>query len=134
MASNKVMSRTTPYIDAYDAAAVTHNTPLYNSTLFNSSMTNSSDDYYYVYDYDESVNNLPMNELLPVALVYGLTLLLGVVGNALVIFSIMRYRRMQNVTNIFLTSLSTADLLLVLICIPIKVSQAFNYMSYYYML
>ena len=91
----------------------------------NISATNSSNltDYdYYIYDYEESVNTIPLGELVPVAMVYGITLLLGVVGNLLVIFSIMRYRRMQNVTNIFLTSLASADMLLVLICIPIKVS------------
>ena len=80
------------------------------------------EDYYdYDYDYDASVSTLPVGELVAVALVYGTTLLLGVLGNALVIFSILRYRRMQTVTNIFLTSLASADLMLVLLCVPIKV-------------
>ena len=87
--------------------------------------SNVSDYYYYMYDYDDSINNIPMEEFIPVALVYGLTLAIGVVGNFLVIFSIARYRRMQNVTNIFLTSLSSADLLLILICVPMKVSATF---------
>ncbi len=91
-----------------------------NTSSINGS--NISDYYYYMYDYDDSINNIPMEEFIPVALVYGLTLAIGVVGNFLVIFSIARYRRMQNVTNIFLTSLSSADLLLILICVPIKVS------------
>ena len=83
---------------------------------------NSTDDpEEYDYDYDVSVNTFNLEELIPVALVYGLTLLLGVIGNALVIFSIARYRRMQTVTNIFLTSLASADLLLVMLCVPIKV-------------
>ena len=85
--------------------------------------SNSSEDDFYIYDYDASVNVIPLSELVPVALVYGLTLVLGVTGNALVIFSILRYRRMQSVTNIFLTSLSTADLIVVLICVPIKVGK-----------
>ena len=75
----------------------------------------------YVYSYEDSVNTLPVIELMLVALVYGTTLLLGVTGNSLVIFSILRYRRMQTVTNIFLTSLATADLMLVILCVPIKV-------------
>ena len=83
----------------------------------------SSPEYYdYDYDFQDSVSTIPLSELIPVALVYGLTLVLGVTGNALVIFSILRYRRMQSVTNIFLTSLATADLLLVLLCVPIKVT------------
>ena len=101
------------------------------TTLFNTSDGNITEDftpeyeeYMYVYDYDKSVSELPpMYELIPVTIVYGVTLVLGVIGNCLVIFSIMHYRRMQNVTNIFLTSLASADLLLVLLCVPIKVGQ-----------
>ena len=92
------------------------------SNNISSNKSNQSDYYYYYYDYEESVNNIPLEEFIPVAIVYGLTLLLGVIGNVLVIFSISRYRRMQSVTNIFLVSLSSADLILVLICVPIKVS------------
>ena len=68
----------------------------YNSTgLHNSSehmyVNISVDDYDdYDYDYDDSVNTLPIKEIVPVAIVYGLTLLLGVIGNGLVIFSISR--------------------------------------------
>lgn len=80
---------------------------------------NSSMDYYY--DYYDSVNTLPV-ELIPVTMVYCVTFVIGVLGNTLVIFSIARYRRLQTVTNIFLTSLASADLLLVVLCVPIKVS------------
>lgn len=88
----------------------------------NISDNSSYDDYYeYYYDYDDSINNIPLDELVPVTLTYSLTLLLGLVGNCLVIFSISYYRRMRTVTNVFLLSLASADLLLVLICVPIKV-------------
>ena len=80
-------------------------------------------DYVYDYNYNESVNYVPLDELVPNAVVYGLTFLLGLVGNVLVIISVARYKRMQNVTNIFLLSLATADLLLVLICVPVKVRR-----------
>ena len=94
----------------------------------NTSMNNTFGDYYYYYDYEESVNNIPIEEIVPVAIVYGLTLILGVVGNTLVIVSILRIRRMRNVTNIFLMSLASADLVLVLICVPIKVRETYSHL------
>ena len=94
--------------------------PIETGTIDMTSL-NEEDYYEYDYDYDASINTLPVGELVVVALVYGTTLLLGVIGNSLVIFSILRYRRMQTVTNIFLTSLASADLMLVIICVPIKV-------------
>nr|KAG5701189.1 hypothetical protein BaRGS_023298 [Batillaria attramentaria] len=74
----------------------------------------------YEYDYEDSVNSVPVNELVVNAVGYGLVLLLGLTGNILVVVSVARYRRMHNVTNIFLLSLATADLLLVCICVPVK--------------
>ncbi|KAK3913851.1 Neuropeptide Y receptor type 2 [Frankliniella fusca] len=55
--------------------------------------------------------------------VYCLIMLLGLAGNALIIFTTQRYRRMQSTTNVFLSSLAVADLLLIIICIPVKVSD-----------
>ncbi|KAL8618635.1 hypothetical protein ACOMHN_015745 [Nucella lapillus] len=102
-----------------------------------SNLTNRSEDldynigdnyqYDYYYDYNESINNIPLGELVPVTLTYSLTLLLGLVGNCLVIFSISYYRKMRTVTNVFLLSLASADLLLVLVCIPIKAAAFFAY-------
>ncbi|XP_076441488.1 allatostatin-A receptor-like [Babylonia areolata] len=92
------------------------------------------EDYYYhhygcnfTYDYDDSMNHFFWNELVPVVFVYSLTLLLGLVGNSLVIFSISYYRRMRSVTNVFLLSLATADLLLVLVCVPVKAVAFFAF-------
>ena len=85
-----------------------------NTTLANSTA--------YDYDYDLSDSTLPLAEFIPVLVVYGLVLILGFVGNTLVILGIALCRRLRSVTNIFLVSLASADLLLVSICIPIKVS------------
>lgn len=75
-----------------------------------------------VYDY-EIENSPPIEELVPVSFAYGVTLLLGIAGNGLVIFSVSRYEQLMTITNTFLLSLATADLLLVLVCVPVKVSE-----------
>ncbi|KAL4236964.1 hypothetical protein ACF0H5_005348 [Mactra antiquata] len=84
--------------------------------------TESYDDYdlEYNYEYEADPGNIPLDELVPVSLVYGVTLVLGLLGNSLVILSVAKFKKMQNVTNMFLLSLASADLLLVTICVPIK--------------
>ncbi|KAL5015726.1 hypothetical protein ScPMuIL_005315 [Solemya velum] len=91
----------------------------------NQSLSNRSDDY--DYNLDDSMLYLPKLELILICIFYGLTLLLGLIGNVLVIISVARFKKMQNVTNIFLLSLATADLLVVLICVPIKGAAFFSY-------
>ena len=49
--------------------------------------------------------------------------LIGTIGNALVILVVNRFKTMRTVTNIFLAALSTADLCLIWICVPIMVSS-----------
>lgn len=75
----------------------------------------------YDYDMNESLSTYDWYELVPTLAVYTLTLVVGVVGNSLIIFTICRYRRMKSTTNVFLASLASADLLLITICIPVKV-------------
>ncbi|PIO74339.1 7 transmembrane receptor [Teladorsagia circumcincta] len=53
------------------------------------------------------------------AVLYLIVFLVGTVGNAMVIFVVNRFKRMRNVTNVFLASLSTADLCLIWFCVPI---------------
>ena len=80
-------------------------------------------DYFMYLDYMSSVDagHIPSSQLVPVVVAYGLTFVLGLLGNALVIFTILKYRRMQSVTNVFLLSLSLADVLVIVVCVPIKV-------------
>jgi hypothetical protein len=82
--------------------------------------SNSSDEFY-VYDYEESHNIFNWSELIPTLVVYGATMVIGISGNSLIIFTICRYRRMKSTTKVFLASLASADLLLIIICIPVKV-------------
>jgi 7 transmembrane receptor (rhodopsin family) len=91
-----------------------------NLTASNSSSNATADDDY-DYDFEESSNIFFWDELVPTLVVYGLTLVLGVLGNSLIVFTILRYRRMKSATNVFLASLASADLLLIIVCIPVKV-------------
>lgn len=94
-----------------------------SDTMQEGNDSNTSESYYYDYDYTLSISSIPLAELIPVTLVYGVTFILGITGNSLVIFSIARYRRMKNITNTFLLSLAIADVLLVALCVPIKVRR-----------
>ncbi|XP_033736677.1 QRFP-like peptide receptor [Pecten maximus] len=82
---------------------------------------------FYTYDYDYSDYSLPLQEIVPVALVYGATLVLGIVGNILVIFSVTRFQRLKTITNTFLVSLASADLLVIIVCVPTKFAAFFTF-------
>jgi len=81
----------------------------------------------YEYDVNESFDTYDWAELVPAIVVYSIVLLLGISGNALIIFTIARYQRLKTITNIFLASLASADLLLVLICVPVNLAKLFSY-------
>ncbi|XP_072252067.1 neuropeptide Y receptor Y7 [Leuresthes tenuis] len=49
---------------------------------------------------------------------YSLIILLGLLGNSLVIYMIIRYRNMRTVTNFFIANLALADLLVSTLCLP----------------
>lgn len=56
--------------------------------------------------------------------VYACILLLSCLGNALVIVTLVRHRRMRTVTNVFLLNLAVADLLLGVLCMPVTLLGA----------
>lgn len=84
-------------------------------------------DYDYLFNNDSGSDDgyspSQLRKLATVAVFYGLIFLTGVVGNSLVIYCIAKYKRMQSITNQLLLSLACADLLLTLVCIPIKVRR-----------
>lgn len=84
-------------------------------------------DYNYTYDYDTAIAHLPMEEFVPVVLFYSVTGVVGLVGNLLVVFAIANFPRMRSITNWFLLSLACADLLLVLVCVPVKATGFYSY-------
>uniref|UniRef100_A0A3Q0RQL5 Neuropeptide Y receptor type 2 n=2 Tax=Heroini TaxID=318529 RepID=A0A3Q0RQL5_AMPCI len=49
---------------------------------------------------------------------YSLIILMGLLGNALVIYMIIRYKNMRTVTNFFIANLALADLLVNTFCLP----------------
>ncbi|XP_050734737.1 QRFP-like peptide receptor isoform X2 [Eriocheir sinensis] len=81
----------------------------------------------YDYDYEKALNTFFWSQLAPALAVYSATYLVGVTGNGLIIFTICRFRRLKTTTNVFLASLASADLLLILLCIPVKLARLFSY-------
>lgn len=75
----------------------------------------------YEYEVMESHTTFHWEELIPTLVVYSVTFVLGLTGNCLIVFTTYRYRRMQTATNVLLSSLASADLLLIMFCIPVKV-------------
>uniref|UniRef100_A0A1B6EG53 G-protein coupled receptors family 1 profile domain-containing protein n=1 Tax=Clastoptera arizonana TaxID=38151 RepID=A0A1B6EG53_9HEMI len=87
----------------------------------------SSNELEYDYDFTESWNYFDWKELTPALIVYTVTMVIGIIGNSLIVFTISRYRRMKSTTNVFLASLASADLLLIVVCIPVKLAKLFSY-------
>ncbi|KAH1023479.1 hypothetical protein HUJ04_012678 [Dendroctonus ponderosae] len=79
------------------------------------------------YDAADSHSIFDWAELAPTLIVYGFSFILGMTGNCLIIFTTFRYGRMHSVTNVFLSSLASSDLLLIIFCIPVKVAKLFSY-------
>ncbi|XP_056646758.1 pyroglutamylated RF-amide peptide receptor-like [Diorhabda sublineata] len=77
--------------------------------------------------YDTNNLDFNWNELLPTLIVYSVTFILGLTGNILIVFTTYKYRRMKSVTNVFLSSLASSDLILIIVCIPVKVAKLFSY-------
>ncbi|XP_037527727.1 QRFP-like peptide receptor [Rhipicephalus sanguineus] len=91
------------------------------------SQISDEDDLPEDYDYEESAWRFDLADLIPTAVVYGATLLLGLVGNLLIVYTVARFPRMRSISNLFLASLASADLLIVLLCVPVKFGQLFSY-------
>lgn len=88
--------------------------------------TNSSDIIMYPMADDERIG-LPDGLRYTFICAYGVLFVVGVVSNLLVISFVIVHKRMQTMTNKFLTNLSLADLLIVLICIPVTGSSQYFY-------
>ncbi|CAF0943700.1 unnamed protein product [Brachionus calyciflorus] len=56
-------------------------------------------------------------------IIYVLIFLIGLFGNFIVIYFVLVYKRMQTMTNKFITNLAVSDLLVIFICIPVTASR-----------
>lgn len=59
------------------------------------------------------------------SILYSISMLLGVGGNALVLLIVLYYQRMHTVTNFFIVNLAISDLIFALLCIPITYITAY---------
>jgi hypothetical protein len=54
----------------------------------------------------------------PTILVYGLTFVVGLIGNILVVYAVICSRKLRSITASFMISLAVADLLFLVVCVP----------------
>ena len=71
----------------------------------------------YFMENDEYLEEEKGRILLPI--MFGIIVLLGVTGNGLVIYSYISRKQMRTLTNMLILNLATADLLFLVICIPL---------------
>ncbi|XP_066597549.1 QRFP-like peptide receptor [Prorops nasuta] len=94
-------------------------------------VTNFTEDYSMLdYDMDESTSQYEWAELAPALIVYSIIFCLGLIGNVVIITSTLcpRLRPLPSTpTNVFLGGLATADLLLIIFCIPVKIAKLFSF-------
>jgi hypothetical protein len=68
---------------------------------------------------------LPMHTLVISTIFYAITLVVGLVGNSLVIIVVGCNKSLQHNTNYCLVNLSVADLVLIIICMPSAIVRLF---------
>ena len=70
----------------------------------------------------------PTDEIYPpfkttIVVLYCVIMFVAVIGNGCVIFLVVSQRQMRNVTNYFIASLATSDVLMALVCIPMNLAS-----------
>ena len=91
------------------------------------SINDTDEDYIYEYDLDESLATFNWSELGPSLFVFSVTFIVGILGNSLILVAVLRHTHVKSSpVNVFLASLASADLLLILVCLPLKVRFFLN--------
>ena len=75
----------------------------------------------YVSDYE-----VPVGIVVVLAILYGSISILSITGNSLVIFVILKDKKMQTVTNIFIANLASADIILGMFATPFQFQPALH--------
>lgn len=106
------------------------NGSIINKALNNDNNTNSQSNLTNYYEYSNitfhsnKTNNksplvgLPLHTVVVSTLFYSIILIVGLVGNALVIIVVCYNKNLQHNTNYCLVNLSVADLILIIVCMP----------------
>jgi hypothetical protein len=63
--------------------------------------------------------------LLVLSLLYGSISIISIIGNSLIIFTIIRSKRMRNVTNFFICNLALSDIIIGFLVSPFQVFSSF---------
>ena len=78
---------------------------------------------------DESFNNLPIIRII-FYVMYIMIFIIGVFGNTLVCWVVLRNKTMQTVTNLFITNLALSDILLCIFAVPFTPLYLLTYKSW----
>lgn len=73
--------------------------------------------------HDEYISTLNKVLLTLMIIIFLVNFLVGIIGNSLVLISVMVHKHMKNTTNILIFNLAIADFVFILICVP---TSAFN--------
>lgn len=75
---------------------------------------------FYLEDLDSLKEPWTVNDghFLPTILVYGLTFVIGLTGNILVVYVVVCSRKIRSITASFMISLAVADILFLIVCVP----------------
>ncbi|CAG5120998.1 unnamed protein product [Candidula unifasciata] len=97
---------------------------LFNYDSFDVNLSSLDLSLFTVYDFG-SVNNssqitpaLISRSRIVILSIFAVIFLVGLIGNALVIYTVSRYVTMRRVTYLYLLNLSVADILYLLVCLP----------------
>lgn len=86
--------------------------------MTNLSVTDTYDDASQLSNVSMPMPEPPLYIVVVASILYGMTFLLGIFGNLMVVIVIYKYKQMRSRMNYFLVNLSIADLFILMVCMP----------------